>query len=216
MSNRVYWGLGVLIFLIIGGTVFMVAKDQAEIRKLKEELADVSQPKISEGDLPAAKAGFKWVPHGDHFHQVPISAPDEWQGGPVETPTSQDLPIFQYKGPLTYHEELLKTNPFEALRLQSKELNHWSQDHIPDYPADDVAAHDFARVEYLKRYIKVTGEVPAGVNQVQLDEAFEELMLENTRRINAGKNRKHPTFTKLTWVNMDPPLSWTEDGFPRW
>ena len=43
MSKRIYGGLSVLIILIIGGAIFLVIKDQAEIRELKRQLAEDEQ-----------------------------------------------------------------------------------------------------------------------------------------------------------------------------
>ena len=47
MRNRIYWGLGVLILLIIGVTVFLVAKEKAEIRELKQD-SEIAQ-KVLDG-----------------------------------------------------------------------------------------------------------------------------------------------------------------------
>ncbi|GEM_PF-812893 len=161
-KERMYWGLGILILLIIGGTVFLVAKHQAEIRERKEQLADVTHQQVSEVELPKAKEGFKWVRHGDHYHEVPLDAPDEWQDAPhtrvQQVLPSDPAPVRQYKGSLTYHKELLETHPVEALRQQAQETGHWSADHIPPFPPDDTEASDFARELYLYRYYKWTGQ----------------------------------------------------------
>ena len=225
MNRKTYWGIAALIVILIaaGGFIFY---QLVTVQQMKEELAqdkkilEEREKLIAENNLPPAEPGKKWVPHGDHFHEVPIEAPDVWQGEPhepvaqeesVSHPTQATHPVSNYKGTLTYHAELLETNPVEALRMQGKELNHWSTDYIPDYPPDDVAAHDFARVEYLKRYIKVTGEVPPGINQAQLDRSFDEGMDELHRRLEA----REPRFRELTWVMMDPPSRW-DDGTPVW
>ena len=110
MRNKLYWGLGVLIILIIatGGFVFyqqwteiQQLKDAAEAdNPLEEPIAQSDEPIVSsdkpitKDDLPAADEGFKWVQHGDHFHQVQIDAPDEWQGEqhePVVPPNKSDI-----------------------------------------------------------------------------------------------------------------------------
>ena len=55
-----------------------------------------------------------------------------------------------YTGPLTYHEELLKTNPVKALRLQAEERGHWSAEHIPPFPPDDEEAASLAYNVYVQ------------------------------------------------------------------
>lgn len=47
MNRKLYWGLGILMILLIGAGGFI--------------------------------SGYKLVKHGDHFHEVPIDAPDTWQ-----------------------------------------------------------------------------------------------------------------------------------------
>ena len=97
MRNKLYWGIATLIVLLIAVGGFVFVRQWQEIQELKQQAAQdkqllqdsnppiVSQEKpITIDDLPAADEGFKWVQHGDHFHQVPMDAPDEWQGGPHE------------------------------------------------------------------------------------------------------------------------------------
>ena len=55
-------------------------------------------------------------------------------------------------GKLTYHAELLQTNPVKALRLQTEELGSWAAAWIPPFPPDDTEAQEFARVRYLMKY----------------------------------------------------------------
>ena len=108
MRTKHYWGLGVLIILIIavGGFVFYQQWTEREQLKeaaeadnpLEEPIAQSDEPIVSsdkpitKDDLPAAAEGFKWVQHGDHWHQVPIDAPDTWQGEPHE-PITQPSPV---------------------------------------------------------------------------------------------------------------------------
>ncbi len=87
MNRKMYWGLGVLILLIIGATVFVVVKDQAEMRQLKAELAEFEkqaaesnkvQHAVSKTDKkPPDEPGFEWVRHNDHWDKVPISNENE-------------------------------------------------------------------------------------------------------------------------------------------
>ena len=81
MRNKLYWGIAILIVLVIAVGGFVFVHQWQEIRELEAEL-DKSDKPVTKDDLPPADPGFKWVPHGNHFHQVPIDAPDEWQGEP--------------------------------------------------------------------------------------------------------------------------------------
>ncbi len=128
MRNKLYWGLGILIVLLMGVFVFVMVKDQSKIRQLETDLAEVQKklevhneaantPKvvdISDVKPPPAESGFKWVRHGDHWDKIPV--------GQRETTVEPVKPM--YTGTLTYHEELLKTNPVKALTSTSRRT--WS------------------------------------------------------------------------------------------
>ena len=96
MKNRLYWGLGVLI-LLVGGFVFyqqwtdiqQLKQDPAEAQKLLEEK---TKP-IAENAKPAARDGFKMVQHDDHWHEVPIDAPDVSQEETHNTPTVPEASV---------------------------------------------------------------------------------------------------------------------------
>ena len=66
------------------------------MQQFKEQLAqdnillEGNDKPVAENNLPPAKTGKKWVPHGDHFHEVPIDAPDVWQGGAPEPIVNSD------------------------------------------------------------------------------------------------------------------------------
>ena len=49
-----------------------------------------------------------------------------------------------YTGPLTFHAELLKTNPVKALRLQAEERGHVNAKWNRHFPPDDVEAQELA------------------------------------------------------------------------
>ncbi len=163
MRNKLYWGLGILIVLLIGAFVFVMVKDQSKIRQLETDLAEAQKkreahnkaantPKvvdISDVKPPPAEPGFKWVRHGDHWDKIPVGQREKIVE-PVKPPNT---------GPLTYHEELLETNPVEALRLQSEERGHWSAEHIPPFPSDDKEAADLARSLYLMHYYDSLGMI---------------------------------------------------------
>ncbi|MDE0313875.1 MAG: hypothetical protein OXM61_03155 [Candidatus Poribacteria bacterium] len=246
MHKRIATGLFVLIFIL--GVAIVFYHQYTDIQQLKQEAAEAekllegNEKPITENKPPhPAREGYKMVQHGDHWHQIPKHAPDSWAAELHEMlnlppprddrptpsddrPTQATHPVQTYKGPLTYHKELLETNPSEALRLLTKEMNHWSADYIPDIPADDTIATEYARVEYLKAYIRATDEVPPGVNPIKLDEKFEELHREHRRvwysadGIINWQDPNNPVnrFTKLTWIGLEPPLRWDEDGMAHW
>lgn len=157
MRNKWYWGLAAFIILL--GTAFIVItiRDRAEIQQPKEQAAETdtlleekdkrNAPEVVEGRQPLQGAS----PDG-HWHD------GVWHNESHDTPIAQNVPVSQpnetqtYDGPLTYHAELLKTNPVKALRLQAEERGHWSKDHIPPFPPDDTEAQEFARNTYLTHY----------------------------------------------------------------
>ena len=88
MDRKMYWGIAALIVVLIaaGGFIYyqwsQVQQLKEEVAQDKKQLEEENKP-VAENDLPTPDPGKKWVPHGDHFHQVPIDAPDVWQGEPV-------------------------------------------------------------------------------------------------------------------------------------
>ena len=87
MRNKLYWGLGILIVLLIGAFVRVMVNQHAEIKQgeaeLKEaqrklethnkventpEVVDISETK------PPDEPGFKWVRHGNHWDKVPVTS----------------------------------------------------------------------------------------------------------------------------------------------
>jgi len=93
-----HWGIAALIVLLIaaGGFIYW---QWSSVQQFKEELAqddkwlEEENKPVAKNDLPPADPGKKWVPHGDHFHQVPIDAPDEWQDEPHDTPTVKEVSV---------------------------------------------------------------------------------------------------------------------------
>lgn len=159
MKYRTYWGLAALAILIIGATVFSVLKDRSENRRLKNELqiavhghnhAD-GDPAHSdaEGDDPSDDVRVEQTKQVN----VPKIRPNEIPIAKTPKPKPKK-PL--YTGPWTFHEELLKTNPVKALRLQQEERGHWSADWIPPFPTNDTEAQEYARAEYLVKYYRHT------------------------------------------------------------
>ena len=102
---------------------------------------------------PPPEPGYEWVQHGDHYDKVKVA-----ETHPIEHPV-QARKTPTYTGPLTYHAELLKTNPVKALRLQAEERGHWSAKWIPPFPPDDLEAAEIARTKYLIIYYKTIGDL---------------------------------------------------------
>lgn len=122
MTRKMYWGLAFLILLLGAAAVFIIQHEIAENRELKKQLAEtqkladqIEARKKLKNNPPVAREGYKMVPHGDHWHEVPIDAPDTWedvwQEEVVEEPpreiVSNDINTsasgrLKYTGPPTY------------------------------------------------------------------------------------------------------------------
>ena len=120
MRYKLYWGLGILIVLLIGAFTFVMVKQfeknkqlEVELKEAQELAGQIEERKAAENNSPVAREGFKMVPHGDHWHEVPIDAPDTWQGEPHETKSQDPLPdMSQYK--IDFPEDIPEDFPTEA------------------------------------------------------------------------------------------------------
>ncbi len=174
MSKKMYWVLGALI-LLVAAFSYVIYQQYQDIEQIEEEgkayrqkiermekqqAAQKDAQKPSQDNPPPTEPGFKWVWHNDHWDKVPIGQPNAHVHHPVVVkpplpPKAEPKPKPKkalYTGPLTFHAELLKTNPVKALRLQQEERGHWSAAWIPPFPPDDTEAQEFARAVYLWRY----------------------------------------------------------------
>ena len=161
MFWRKYWiGLTVFLVAIVGISLYYLQtrppKDPIVIYKPVEPLPK-STAEVSEGDT--AQGGHR---HADGtWHEGPHDAPVVSEV-PAEVETSKATPEVsapsQPAMQLTYHTELLKSDPVEALRQQGKERGHWSADYLPDFPLDDTEAMEIARAEY--DYIYYSRTIP--------------------------------------------------------
>ncbi len=83
MNKKLYWGLGVLFGLIIGGFVFLLVQQKAELNQWEadaakdKKLTTAETPPIVENKPPPPEPGYTWVQHGDHFDKVPLAATSE-------------------------------------------------------------------------------------------------------------------------------------------
>ena len=132
MRYKLYWGLGIFIVLLIGAFTFVIVNEvqknkqlEAELKKTKELANQIKERKVAENNPTVAREGFKMVPHGDHWHEVPIDAPDTWQGEP-HAPKSMDsfseVPKFKSDLP----DEIPENFPTEAelRQMDSDQLLH--------------------------------------------------------------------------------------------
>ncbi len=159
MNKKLYWGLGVLFLLIIGVFVIILVQQKAELNEWEadaakdKKLTTAEKPPIVAPKPPPPEPGYEWVQHGDHYDKVKVA-----ETQPIERPV-QARKTPTYTGPLTYHAELLKTNPVKALRLQAEERGHWMAKWIPPFPPDDLEAAEIARTKYLIIYYKTIGDL---------------------------------------------------------
>ena len=153
MSKQMKWGLATLILLLGIAAVFLFIDQNAELQQLEKETAESDKLRQEHNKPQETPVAVKELP--------PVVPPNEHPSGPhqheddkVHNPSVSQT----YTGPLTYHAELLETNPVKALRLQSEERGHWSTKWIPPFPPNDQEAADFARSRYLYIYYKSIGE----------------------------------------------------------
>lgn len=209
MTRRMYWGVAILILLLGTAAVFII--EIAENRQLKEQLAEaekianqIKQQEVAENNPRVAREGYKLVKHDDHFHEVPIDAPDTWQEQtPVVQPVVQTA-VTTYTGSLTFHEELLKTNPVKALKLQAEERGHVNAKWIPPFPADDLEAQAFARNAYLNVYLDETDLEYEKVSGAYLDKLH---AINNAIHVEGMRSARNYDLLKITWVVGTIPVS---------
>ena len=188
MKKAMYWGLSGLILLIaIAGVVLLMN------RKIDTEPTDegTQQPQQARKP-PPAEPGFKWVQQGDHYHKVEVTEPTETKVGEGDKPIEAPKPeVQEYDGPLTYHKELLETNPVKALRLQAEERGHPCAKWIPPFPPDDLEAQAFAR-KYLSIYLDE--------NDPEWDKAANDASSMTHAIFGSPHGARRSDLLKLTWV----------------
>ena len=226
MRYKLYWGFGILIVLLIGAFTFVMVKQfeknkqlDAELKEAQELAGQIEERKAAKNNPPVAREGFKMVPHGDHWHEVPIDAPDVWKEDP---PVYQPPPKQTHTGSLTFHAELLETNPVKALRLQSEERGHFSAQWIPPFPPEDIEAQAYARSIYLLVYYESIGEKDTPERKAASRNRRDIMNVVHEYPYGARKS----DLMKLGWVRFDvqpyemyrpngfriPP----SDYFPKW
>ena len=197
MKNQMKWGLATLILLLGIAAVFIFLDQNAELQQLEKETAESDKLRQEHNKPQETPVAVKELP--------PVVPPNEHPSGPHqhEDDTAHNhSPIVSQtsNGPLTYHEELLKTNPVKALRLQAEERGHVNAKWIPPFPPDDQEAQAFARNIYLSIYLD------------EDDPAYEKAAMAEREQLRAI-NSKYPygarlmDLSKLIWVLSSRTLS---------
>lgn len=201
MFIRKYWlPLSVFLVTIAGIGLYLLAtqppKEPIKIYKVVEPEKPTEQP-ITEVS-----------PEGDTSQGGHIHADGTWHEGPHEAPvelpstdvgeTSAPVATPTPTGPLTYHADLLASNPVEALRAQAEERGHWSARWIPPFPPDDHEAAALARACYHIVYYRNTDETDTPKAAQNRAEASS---LENAI-MDKGYSPRRSDLLKLTWATL--------------
>ncbi len=216
MTRRIYWGLVPLIILLIGISAVMLMRNtdtELDINVYKplspeeeEQVERNIQDAIEKSKTPTARPGYKLVQHGDHYHEVPISETEVLPQNKKSAAVPKTV-----KGGLTYHAELLESNPVKALRLQSEERGHWSKDHIPPFPPSDTEAQEFAKNIYLVTYYQSLGYGYGNLDPEDFDsesnriygDAARAYMSQGTTFSNEYEGARSRDLWRLTWTRTD-------------
>jgi len=210
MRKKMYWGIVTLIILLLGVTAVLLLRDTDTdpeiIYKTDVEPARKTETPIAE--KPTARPGFKMVKHGDHWHEVPINAPDTGQDQPHEPNKLVEHPgqtPKTFTGKLTYHKELLETHPVQALRLQTEERGHWSAEWIPTFDPGDQEAEAIAYNLYIRHYYNSIGDTDNPIYK----KAAEKLMAQTNAIDDNSSAKRKKDLLRLTWADLPPEESVT-------
>ena len=156
MKKHKIWGLTTLMLLLGIATLFLLMDtDTAKPPKnvAGQQTKDLLKKGVNMSQQAETPVAVEELPPVVPLNEHP-SGPHRPEDDTVHNPSVSQT----HTGPLTYHAELLETNPVKALRLQTEERGHWSAKWIPPFPPDDQEAADFARSRYLYIYYKSIGE----------------------------------------------------------
>ena len=219
MTRRMYWGIAVLIILL-GTAAFFFIKSEMEFAKyMKEteaELAKYKEPLEKQKGHYHADGTFHHEedPNADHAPSVEVPKIKPSVKPPKKTSdVPKPKPKKLYTGPLTFHAELLKTNPVKALRLQQEERGHWSAEWIPPFPTDDTEAQEFARANYLRKYYVLTFGKKLDTPEYEKEAKEFDKALEISRQMRKTimsypYGARSCDLLKLTWISLDTPPSY--------
>ncbi len=136
MSKKLYWGLATLIFLlIVGAFVFLIVKNQAEIRQLERDAAAVQKQ--------LQQQNAQQVPQGEHPTQGHFHDDGTFHEGTPENP--------------------IETEPSQAPQA-SRDFTP-AQVKIPEGITDPDVKAAWERVEYIANNIWEWGGVPSAENE---------------------------------------------------
>ena len=217
------WGLAIFIILL-GIVAFFFIKSEmkfkAYVKETASELERYKEPLETQEGHFHADGTFHHGPHEEDTSGVDLPKETPPKIKPVEVPKEEThevpkvAPKKVYTGPLTFHAELLKTNPVKALRLQTEERGHWSAKWIPPFPPDDTEAQEFARVIYLEvYYIQTYGFEKLGTPEYE-EETKEyrnarEISMQMFRTIRSYPyGARKMDLMKLIWTYNDTPVSY--------
>lgn len=157
MTRRIYWGLAILIVLLIGVSVVMLTRTTDTEPKVVYSDVEPSQEVVNQMRKPSKPTNFLAKKNDKvavsesigHFHPDGTFHKDTHANVPQPASVSE---------PVIYpHQALLDTHPVAALRAEARDRGHWSTEHIPPFPADDVLANELARAYYIYNYHKKAG-----------------------------------------------------------
>ena len=204
MKSRIYWGLAILIILLVGVSVVMLTRT-----------TDTKPPiVIYRGDVEPSKVNYvsKKQPNEPKQRTEPIGhyhADGSFHEG-THVEHANDVP----EQVIYPHQELLDTHPVEALRQLAEEKGHWSAEFIPPFPADDTEAAELARASYITAYHWST--VPhtssdshghthsADFKQAeQLIEAYNKARSEWSDAVNKAQYRGFDPDELARWLDLD-------------
>ncbi len=215
MNKKTFWGVATLIILLVGVISFVMLTRTTEpdivVNDVPEETLDnirkENNRQILSTQKPPDEPGFVWEWHGDHWHKMPIA---ETEKPVVDVPKEQK--IKRYTGPLTFHDELLKTNPVEALRLQAEERGHINAKWIPPFPPDDTEAQELAKAVYVFIYNNNSDTPKLGIAGNHM------LMMMEINKKYPHTSARNLDLSRLTWVNVSFSMGEHDlpsDYFPR-
>ena len=226
-SNRLFIGALAFFVLCVGGSLFYshheTQKGEAGLAETQDRLKQWNERQKQQ---PTTQAPVVEQPpqdgqfHADGtFHAEP-HAPVEIAGTVDSSEATAAVDPSQPAMALTYHAELLKSDPVEALRQQGKERGHWSADYLPDFPPDDMEAMEIARAEY--HYIYYGHTIP--MSEHGKSPEFQRAAGENRRLYDAINERypmtssewdvraRHLDLKMLAW----PSLEYDSDRFDKY
>lgn len=73
---KIYFGIGILLVILIVATIFQVIRDQNEIATIKKQSIAITTNTTSQENPPIAESGYNWVWHDNHWDKVKITETD--------------------------------------------------------------------------------------------------------------------------------------------